>query len=110
MQLALVLYTLLQYRKIKDEEGMQGLKPLAQFNAFMCVPEILFCFEYTIFHRFIMFSSIIIAPLMYAVLQYKLQKEDHRYVNFVRVLTLAILAVACVRGNLCGYKFFLLDF
>ncbi len=109
IQLVLVVYTLVQYRKIKDEEVLSKLKPLAQFNTIMCVVEVLLCFEYTIFHRFIMFSSIIIIPVMYTVLQYKMQKKDYRYVTFVRVLTLAMFFIACARGNLCGYKFFLLD-
>ena len=110
MQLALILVTLIQYRKIKEEDGLGHLKALSLFNAFMCAVEIVFCFEYTIFHRFIMFSSIIIVPIMYTVLQYKLQKNDYRYVNFVRVLTLVMFFIACARGNLCGYKFFLLNY
>ena len=110
IQLVLIIYTLIQYRKIKDEDGLSHLKPLAQFNAIMCAVVVLFCFEYTIFHRYVMFTSMIIVPIMYAVLQYKLKNEDNRYVNFVRVLTLGMFFIACARGNLCGYKFFLLDF
>ncbi len=106
MQLIIILLALFCYRKIKDEEDLKHLRPIAQFNAFMCVIEVVFCFEYTIFHRFILFSSIIILPVMYAVLQHHMQKEDYRYVNLVRVLSVLMLALACVRGNLCGYKFF----
>ncbi len=109
IQLIIILVTLVKYRKLKDEEGMKKLRPMVQFNAFMCAIEICFCFEYTIFHRFILFSSIIILPVMYGVLQHHMQNKNYSYVNLVRVLSVVMLALACVRGNLCGYKFFELN-
>lgn len=110
LQLLAMYITLFKYRKIKDEPEAAKLRPLAEFNALLCVAETCLCFEYTIFHRFVIFSSMLIIPVMYVVLQTEMRDNSKStYRRLIQIICAAMFLLACVRGNLCGYKFFLLS-
>lgn len=109
LELAVLIVALIRFRKIRNDEGVKNLNALAGFCTFMCTVVTCLCFEYSIFHRYVLFTMIIMIPVIYTVLQSCIKKGDYRFVNFVRIISILAFALACARGNLCGYKFFLLN-
>ena len=71
----------------------------------MVVIAVVFSYEYSIFHRIIVFVSMLAVPII--TMKYEMEEKDN-YRIFVKLASLVLLIVSCVRGNLCGYKFFLL--
>ena len=63
------------------------------------------CFEYSIFHRTITFATIMLIPLVVMNIEFGKRRN---YQTFVKLASLLLLVTSCTRGNLCGYKFFLL--
>lgn len=106
--LAVIILTLVKYGKIRNNKKYSRLKSLSVFCALMATVEVCFCFEYSIFHRFVMFNTIIALPVISAVIDSEREKKQALYINSLRLLTYMIFAIACTRGNLCGYKFFIL--
>lgn len=70
----------------------------------------LFAFRtYSIFHRYVAVSIVLSIPVLLTFLNYEnnnLFKKSRQEIVFLSII---ILFIACARGNLCGYKFFLLS-
>ncbi|MFR2795614.1 EpsG family protein [Romboutsia timonensis] len=60
--------------------------------------------EYNTFHRFAIFSSILINPILMILLNSK--NENKKIYNIVFLSSIIMLFIACSRGNLCSLKFF----
>ena len=78
---------------------------LIRFNALMMLIAIVFCFVGSIFHRTHTFFSITMIPVVVFVLKNRSSGQLRRLLFYVSML---VLAIACARGDICGYKFFLL--
>ncbi len=68
---------------------------------------VVLCFEYSIFTRVQLFSSILFLP-MFSIILNQLEKQNKHVKIFTFIFIIAsalIFVIACTRGNLCGYKF-----
>lgn len=64
-----------------------------------------FIFEYSIFHRTTVFSTIMVIPLVVIC------ANNRKWINYrfaIKLISVLLLFISCTRGNLSGYKFFLL--
>lgn len=79
-----------------------GEKRMRAINLLFVIIELAFCWEYSIFHRTVIFSSLLMLPVIGAAI-----KEDQggRINRLVQIVSTVVLLLASVRGNLCGYKF-----
>ena len=105
LQVVLYIYILVKADK-------QGKRDFVNFSIILIVVVIGLCFEYNIFHRFITALSFFMVPMVAVsdrqiYLQRYYDKPSVKW-NFLYYFALVILFVACVRGNLCGYKFMLI--
>ena len=64
-----------------------------------------FCFEYSIFHRLATALSIFMIPVI-ATTDYEQYGIATRHIQWFAII---VLLLACARGNLCGFKFFVLS-
>ena len=104
LQWILFLYIILKTQKLANYPI--SLRNIIGINKLLLFTELLLCFEYNIFHRMILISSIMILPALNHLLLY--ERENMRHYRFVRNMTILVFVIACVRGNLCGYRFFTL--
>ena len=80
------------------------------FNIFIFVSmffivALVFCYQYSIFHRTITFVSILTMPLIcFNLKEYSSKKYEETIIG----ISLLVLILACTRGDLCAYKFFIL--
>ena len=79
------------------------MKTLAAFNLCFLLLEIVFAFQYSIMHRLVTFSSIMMMPLLVYVFEQNPPKHLTRFVTLISVL---ILLLACSRGDMSSFKFF----
>ena len=99
---------LLSFRK-RYPEGWTNAKKSTRYFFIILVGLILFLGTYSIFHRFFIACIIISAPVIMAFLDLEHMNERRRSRQLIVLISILILFIACTRGNLCGYKFFLLD-
>lgn len=67
-------------------------------------------FSYAIFRRYTMFCTLISVPLLAKVLQYEEEAEEKsKFFTWVWALSMIVFIISGVRGDLCGYKFFVLS-
>lgn len=103
LQVVVMSVFLFETKKISSlkNTGFKKLVILSIIGLCLCIV------EYNTFHRYLIYVSIIFA-VYYALLSDKLKSNDSRIV-YLKYGCLAILLLAMVRGNLCGYKFFALS-
>lgn len=95
---------------IKTEGDIESTHVLLGFCKFLSIILIVLFIEYNIFHRFVIFLSIIAIPLLANLLS----MNNYRKVSKVKLrqlvlfLSCVLLVIACARGNLCSLKFFIL--
>lgn len=99
------------YKKyIKPEHYDAGTHNMYRFSCIMNMVIIIFSFEYSIFHRFILLNSIIILPVLLNISKYLYDNfNDKRYSNFYKIIFIGsciILLLECTRGSLSSLKFF----
>ena len=102
--LVVAFISILLYSR-KDEKPI-GFKSFILINILFVAIELIFVFEYNTFHRTITLSLITMIPVLAHTIN---DGRNKGLRNFITVLSLLVLVVAAVRGNLCGYKFFLLN-
>lgn len=86
-----------------------GIKtPLAKLTLTSLICLVIALIEYNIFHRYMIFMSIVFT--MFYCMSIGEMKEKRIKVNRKNMVYIcsAILLIAMARGNLCGYKFFLI--
>ncbi len=93
-------------RNYKYSHGLDGSRKILWFNALLMLIVVIFCTEYNTFHRMTTVSLLMSIPVvsMNLDLDAKVYKKQNLF-----LISILILALACVRGNLCGYKFFILE-
>lgn len=108
LYLIMIAYSLYKYRYYlrQDAKIYSLVKLLKILIVMLCV---LF-FEYSIFQRFAVFVSMLFIPV-YAFILKKVEYniiENEIYIKIMVYYPLSILLIACLRGNLSAYKFFVL--
>ncbi len=93
-------------KNIKSYDGAQGLQHINHMATILLIIEVVLIFEYNIFHRFILVSLFLSIPQISFYLSNS--KDNKTYAN-LKLICFIIFAIVCARGNLCGYKFFILN-
>ena len=108
LRMIVLISILWKYKKRYPERWRSELIEL-RYLLFLTAGDILFLGSYSIFHRFQTAAVVAAIPALASFLNEE-EKNDRRVSrnNLVQA-SLIILLLACVRGNLCGYKFFLLS-
>lgn len=108
MKFALTAYVLRKWRASGAGEKLTlSVNPSGLALAYL-VTATLFAFEYSIFHRLIAPVSLLTLPAVVTTNKSLSGIEARRYQATLRLCSLLILFVASARGDLCGYKFFVL--
>ena len=98
------------YIIVKSKNTIKTME-LVNFNRFLILINIfilIFCFEYSIFTRYQLFSSILFLP--YFSIYINQLKDKSKTLTFMYYsITIIIFVIACTRGNLCGFKFLLFN-
>ena len=109
LNIIVVLVAMLQIRKLKSKSK---LKETFWFCALIVLLIILFGNEFAIFRRLSVLLSIIAIPIIGSLLvedDLCVLKFGGRCFSFQKILNFnswIVLLLECVRGDLCGYKFF----
>lgn len=108
VQMAFVVYSLFKYREIKQEMD-EGGNEICRFVAILSVAVLVSLpLDYSIFTRY---ASVVgmLAPLVSVSLMNRLDEQESRtYRRETCVMAAIILFLACTRGDLSAYKFFLI--
>lgn len=111
ISLLLIIYIQIKISKKTKLEGNEStIQNLLGFSKFLSLILLAIIFEYNIFHRFVIFLSIIALPMI-AYLFYISNDNKKRKGKFIKVVFLVsciLLFFAISRGNLSSLKFFLL--
>lgn len=108
------LYILNRYRTKTVESGSEaeeyGLKNLYLFTLIWTVVSVISLpFSYAVFRRYTMLCTVTSIPLVAFLFDTDIEKtESIRTFRILFGLSLIIFALSGVRGDLCGYKFFVL--
>lgn len=98
------------YIIVKSKNTIESIE-LINFNRFLMLINIfifIFCFEYSIFTRYQLFSSILFLPY-FSIYINQLKSKSKMLTFMYYSITIIIFAIACTRGNLCGFKFLLFN-
>lgn len=106
MSIIVLAKVLLQYRKQEQERELRTVYFLV---CIMMVGVIVMFRNYTIFHRYGNFMMYLSLPLIAKSIDNDQMIGKGRLFNLVKYGSYIVLLLACVRGDLCGYKFFLLQ-
>lgn len=93
------------YGKIKDDDRLSQLYCMC--NLFSLIVVIMLN-SYTMFHRYANFAMLISIPIFAHTVDCLIEQERFKMIHVIKITCCLILVLACVRGDLCGYKFFLL--
>lgn len=108
------LYVLNKYRTktVESDSGAEeyGLRNLYLFTLIWTVVSVISLpFSYAVFRRYTMLCTVTSIPLVAFLFDTDIEKsESIRTFRILFGLSLLIFALAGVRGDLCGYKFFVL--
>ena len=108
------LYVLNKYRTMTVESDSEaeeyGLKNLYLFTLIWTVVSVISLpFSYAVFRRYTMLCTVTSIPLVAFLFDTDIEKvESIRTFRILFGLSLLIFALSGVRGDLCGYKFFVL--
>lgn len=109
-----MIYSVVLIRKIKklDLELNDKMNKLLTFVTILLLIDMIFIFEYSIFHRYRTFIMIIIIPIV-AILLEKAYKKEYKFLKnynfFFRVYFFFNMGLSLIRGNLSSLKFFELN-
>lgn len=105
-------YVLYQFRRrFRYAEGMEGYSAIWKFCTLWTVISVIALpFSYSIFRRYTIFCTLIAVPLLGKLIEDEQESEHSRspMLRTIWMLSLIIFAISGVRGDLCGYKFFVL--
>ena len=108
LTLLIVVYLIVElYRRYPDI--IRKHKDSVRFLLILLLIQIVTIRSYSIYHRFMVVSTIMCIPAMLLFLNTEESRGRMKSKQNIILISLLILLVACVRGNLCGYKFFLLS-
>lgn len=102
------------YVLLKSRKMFKNNIEINNFNNFLLLINfvtLIFGFEYSIFTRLQLFSSMLFVPMFSIFIDVtRKNKIIIKNINYIFLITLVIVfSIACTRGNLCGYKFFIIN-
>lgn len=104
------IYVLRSFRqRYSSTETVNEYRPIRLFCVVWTIISLLSLpFSYAVFRRYTIFSSLLSIPLLIKTIEWEQENTDKRsrFLNTVFGLSLIIFAISGVRGDLCGYKFF----
>jgi hypothetical protein len=107
IMMAYAVYVLISSRKA--EAKREETRPLKQALVVLCVISIAAApFSFAIFTRFATLVLFLMPPLVMELLEDEAFLAKSRFVTLTKLEIVVCLLLACARGNLSGYKFFLL--
>lgn len=104
-------YVLYQFRRrFRYTEGMDSYLAVWKFCVLWTVISIIALpFSYSIFRRYTIFCTLIAVPLVGKLIEDEQESEVKTpMLRTLWMLSFIIFAISGVRGDLCGYKFFVL--
>lgn len=107
LQYLIIVVVLVKYYRLYRMRGT-GLDNLAFISVILVIVELVLVMSYSIFHRYSGFSTFIAFPLLAHVLKEESQRGRYIFSRNIKLICMVILVLACLRGNLCAYKFFIL--
>ena len=108
VQMTFVVYSLFKYRKIKEEMD-EGAKEIWRFVAILsAVVVVSLPLDYSIFTRYASVAGMLVSFVSVSLMNRLGEQESHAYRRETCVIVAIILLLACSRGDLFAYKFFLM--
>lgn len=108
LSLLIIMYLLIELRR-RCPEIVRKHKSSIRFVLILLIIQIVTIRTYAIYHRFVAVSTIMCIPSMITFLCSEDAKGKVKSKQNIVLVSLLVLLIASVRGNLCGYKFFLLN-
>ena len=105
--LVILIPILIKFKK-RYPEAWKTEMISVRYLLIVLVAEVVFVRTYSIFHRFFTVATIVSVPWMIAFLNSEFENERKLSRQYIVIMSMLVLLLACVRGNLCGYKFFFL--
>lgn len=107
LQLFVGLYILFTRRKYMKHNKTK-IKDFSILTSILYTLVIVLCFEYNIFHRYLTAASFIFIPVVTETLTtYENEGWNRKCYVTIQLATYLIFTIACVRGNLSGFKYLL---
>lgn len=107
LMMAYAVYALLSYRKAEAKH--EETRPLKQVLWVLCILSIGAApFSFAIFTRFATLVLFLLPPLVMELLEDEAFLAKSSFLMLTKLEIVVCLLLACARGNLSGYKFFLL--
>lgn len=105
LKYGLVMYVFLKYRRAANRD--RATDNITKLSLCIWVTGAACFFEYSIFHRFMVPMMIMAVPALSLVLRDSDYVREADVRKLVRSISVLILLLACARGDLSGFKFFL---
>lgn len=103
--LVVMIFVIVMYYRTRTKEQALLFDEITVFLILSIALSLIFVYEYSIFHRFIIFSLIIAVPTVTCTVDNLIKTGKSSLVSLMRVVLVLVLFVACVRGDLSAYKF-----
>lgn len=111
MKYLLIAYVLFRWRNGNqgDTASSRDVYPFWGLSLLLLIVSIAFIGTYSIFHRYLVPCCMLLVPVIYSSLDSANREDFAKTRKAIDCVSICILVVACLRGDLCGYKFFLLS-
>ena len=103
-----IFYILYLYKKQYQKTAFSYTKMGRLTLILACICLAALPFSYAIFRRYTIVCSILILPLLGKLLSASNSRYSKMSVQIIWSLSFIIFVLSCARGDLCGYKFFVL--
>ena len=102
-----VIVSIFIFAKVKSKKYGKGELSQIKIFSIVCVAlSLVFCFEFSTFHRLATYvNGITVTPLVMMCLE---KKETKNMKNIILFASFVLLLLSCSRGSLCSLKFFVL--
>lgn len=108
VQMAFIVYSLFRYRKIKQEMD-EGENEIWRFVAILSAAVVASLpLDYSIFTRYASVAGMLAPLVSVSIMNWLGEQESRAYRRETCAIVAIILLLACTRGDLSAYKFFLM--
>lgn len=110
ISLIFIIFSTLVYLLFKKYSFINELRKYNNLLIMINIIIIVFLYDYSIFTRYQLFSSILFIPIFAIFLDNIKYKNISKIFNFIFIITLLIISIIIfTRGNISGYKFMILQ-
>lgn len=103
-----LLFLIVVLYKYRRESKYSLLRTMYIISSIIMVGVVLLFRNYTIYHRYGNFVMYLSLPIISNAIETSLKQNDHSLYMLINYGSFLVFFIACVRGDLCGYKFFLM--